>query len=194
MANLMVVVILMLSMLVVSIPNSSARKQHPNDQDLEWFRNLLRKKEKVAKLHFFIQDLLAGENQTVYEVARSSISSTSPTTFGQIQVVDDLLTAGPERDSEELGRVQGLITSSDLEIPALAMNLNFFFTSGQYNGSTLSILGRNQIVNATRELPVVGGTGVFRLARGFAITSTYSFDPPTLYGVLEYTIYVSYVG
>ncbi|XP_073309158.1 dirigent protein 21-like [Primulina huaijiensis] len=191
MANL-IVVILMLSSLMISIPNSVARKRRPDD-DLEWFRSLIHQKEKVAKLHFFIQDILAGPNQTVYELARSSISSSSPTSFGQVSVVDDLLTVRPERDSEELGRVQGLITSSDLEIPALTMNLNFVFTSGQYNGSTLSISGRNQIMNATRELPVVGGTGVFRMARGFAITSTYSVDPTPLYGVLEYTIYVAYV-
>ncbi|XP_073027658.1 dirigent protein 22-like [Primulina eburnea] len=192
MANL-IAVILMLSPLMVSLPNSYARKQWPNGE-LEWFQNICSGKEEVAEVRFFVQDVLGGEKPTVYEVARASITSNSTTTFGQVRVLDDLLTAGPDKDSEKLGRAQGLITSADLETSALAMYLNFVFTSGQYNGSTLSILGRNQIMNVKRELPVVGGTGIFRMARGYAITNTYSFDPYTNYGVLEYNIYVSYVN
>ncbi|XP_073128396.1 dirigent protein 22-like [Henckelia pumila] len=196
MANLnMVVILIMLSMLMVSIPNSYARKQGPNGE-LEWFQNICRgDKEKVGKVLFFVQDVLCGENPTVYEVARASITSNSPTTFGQVRVLDDLVTLGPEKDSEELGRAQGTITFADLETSALSMYLNFVFTSGQYNGSTtITILGRNEIMNAQRELPVVGGTGIFRMACRYAITNTYSYDPYTNYGVLEYTLYVSYVG
>ncbi|XP_073127135.1 dirigent protein 22-like [Henckelia pumila] len=195
MANLnMVVILIMLSMLMASIPNSYARKQGPNGE-LEWFQNICSgDKEKVGKVHFFVQDVLGGKNPTVYEVARASISLNSSTSFGQVRVLDDLLTVGPEKDSEELGRAQGTITSVDLETSALSMYLNFVFTSGQYNGSTITILGRNQIMNDQRELPVVGGTGIFRMARGYAITNTYSYDPYTNYGVLEYTLYVSYVG
>ncbi|XP_073308319.1 dirigent protein 21-like [Primulina huaijiensis] len=193
MSNLTVVVILMLSSLMISIPNSSA-KEHGKDEDLEWFQKLCQQKEEVTKLHFFVQNKLAGENRTVYQVANSSITSSSPTSFGLVVVVDDLLTVGHEEDSGELGRFQGLITSSDLKTVALTININIVFTSGKYNGSTLSIFGRNQLQDATvRELPVVGGTGVFRMARGFAIASTFSsFNATTGSDVLEYTIYVSH--
>ncbi|KAL0463656.1 UNVERIFIED_CONTAM: Dirigent protein 1 [Sesamum latifolium] len=159
----------------------------------KWFRNLSQRREKVAKLRFYIQDVLGGPNATIWEVARSDITSLSHTTFGQIRVLDDLITAEPDRNSEKLGRAQGLITSADLRESALAMNLNFVFTAGKYNGSTLCILGRNPIDSMNRELPVVGGTGVFRMARGFSISNTYSYDPVENYGVLEYTVYVSYV-
>ncbi|CAA2940352.1 Hypothetical predicted protein [Olea europaea subsp. europaea] len=115
------------------------------------------------------------------------------TSFGQIKVLDDLLTAGPDRNSKRVGRVQGLITSADFQESALKMNLNFIFTSGQYNGSTLCMLGRNPLGNQYRELAIVGCTGVFRMARGYAITNTYSYDVITNYGVLEYNIYVAYV-
>ncbi|KAL2234946.1 dirigent protein 22-like [Sesamum indicum] len=159
----------------------------------KWFRNLSQRREKVAKLRFYIQDVLGGPNATIWEVARSNVTSLSHTMFGQIRVLDNLITAEPDRNSEKLGRAQGLVTSADLRESALAMNLNFVFTAGRYNGSTLCILGRNPIDTMNRELPVVGGTGVFRMARGFSISNTYSYDPVENYGVLEYTVYVSYV-
>ncbi|KAL8504772.1 hypothetical protein ACS0TY_016089 [Phlomoides rotata] len=40
-----------------------------------------------------------------------------------------------------------------LDESALAMNLNFVFTGGEYNGSSLCILGRNPIDSKNRELP-----------------------------------------
>lgn len=162
--------------------------------DEAWSHNICQGTETVTKLHFYVQDVLGGQNPTVYEVARASITANSPTTFGQVRVLDDLVTAEPDINSTVVGRIQGLITSGDLETSALAMNLNFYFTSGEYNGSTISILGRNPLMNKERELPVVGGTGGFRFARGYAITSTYSYDAESNYGVLEYTLYVSHYG
>ncbi|KAL0334610.1 UNVERIFIED_CONTAM: Dirigent protein 21 [Sesamum radiatum] len=185
--------IVIFSLSTACLPSGCARKQGPVDTENAWFRNICQGTEKVAKLHFYVQDVLSGKNMTVYEVARASITSNSPTAFGQVRVLDDLLTAEPDINSEVLGRVQGLITFADLETSALAMNLNFVFTSGQYNGSTISILGRNQIMKKERELPVVGGTGVFRFARGYALTTTHSYDVETSYGILEYTIYTTYV-
>ncbi|CAN0922745.1 Dirigent protein 1 [Linum grandiflorum] len=43
-------------------------------------------------------------------------------------------------------------------------------------GSTFSVLGRNPIMSAVREMPVVGGTGGFRMARGYCLASTRSLD------------------
>ncbi|KAG8368126.1 hypothetical protein BUALT_Bualt15G0012700 [Buddleja alternifolia] len=189
----LIIVVLMLSSLFLAIPNVYARKQQGPEPKTSWFQSICQGKEKVAKVHFYVQDILGGENVTVYEVANASITSTSPTSFGQVRVLDDLLTAEPNINSQEVGRVQGLITSADLKTSALAMNLNFVFTAGEFNGSTISILGRNQIMDTERELPVAGGTGKFRFGRGYALTSTYSYDPITNYGVLEYTIYVTYV-
>ncbi|KAL2478498.1 Dirigent protein 21 [Forsythia ovata] len=157
------------------------------------FGNLCQGNEKVAKLHFYLQDVLGGLNATVWEVARSEITSTSPTSFGQVRVIDDLITAEPDSTSVKLGRAQGLITYADLENSGLTMNINFVFTAGIYNESTVCLLGRNPMSQQNRELAVVGGTGVFRMARGYAISNTYSFDPVTNYGVLEYTVYVAYV-
>ncbi|KAH6777022.1 hypothetical protein C2S52_007550 [Perilla frutescens var. hirtella] len=158
-----------------------------------FLRDICRGKEKVVKLHFYVQDLRIGHvNATVFEVAKASITPFSPTAFGSVHVVDDLITAGPAFNSKPLGRCQGLTTNADLATFGIAMNLNFYFSTGRFNGSTLSILGRNAVLDSQRELPLAGGTGAFRFARGYAIQTTYSIDFPTSYAVLEYTIYTTY--
>ncbi|KAK4401858.1 Dirigent protein 11 [Sesamum angolense] len=184
----------MSSLSTAILPSGCVRNYTPPpDTEEPWFQNVIcNANDNTLILHCYVQDVLAGENQTVYEVARANITSNSPTSFGLVLVVDDRITAEPDYYSEEIGRVQGVVTSADLEVRALSMNLNFVFTTGGFNGSTISVMGRNQITNEQRELAVVGGTGVFRFARGYAITSTYYFDPEMAeYGVLEYTFYVS---
>ncbi|KAL7153189.1 hypothetical protein ABFS83_04G149600 [Erythranthe nasuta] len=75
----------------------------------------------------------------------------------------------------------------------MAMSFNFVFTAGEFNGSTLCVLGRNPIEKSDRELPVVGGTGAFRMARGFSISIIIFYDPAQNYAVLEFIVYVSYI-
>ncbi|KAL0334608.1 UNVERIFIED_CONTAM: Dirigent protein 11 [Sesamum radiatum] len=163
-----------------------------DDDDQSWFHNLCHGYRKLAKIHFYVQDRLKGDNQTVHEVARANITSNSATSFGSVRVLDNPMTAGPDINSEPVGRFQGLVTSADLQILSFAMNINFVFTSGRFSGSSISISGMNPVMNEQRELPVIGGTGVFRFARGYVITTTYSSDPDKGYNVLEYTIYATY--
>ncbi|KAL0316980.1 UNVERIFIED_CONTAM: Dirigent protein 2 [Sesamum angustifolium] len=170
-------------------PLSDAENPKPVD---EWFHSLDQAKETRTKLHFYFQDVLGGESPTVWKVAESAITSTSATTFGKINMVDDLLTAGPEPCSEVVGRAQGTIGFADLHNTAIHMGLNIVFTEGKYKGSTISVVGRNPIFEKDRELPIVGGTGVFRMARGIAVSNTHSFDVNTNYGVLEYTLYITH--
>ncbi|KAF4369015.1 hypothetical protein F8388_013344 [Cannabis sativa] len=66
------------------------------------------------------------------------------------------------------------------------------FQAGKYNGSCLSILGHNSILSALREMPVVGGTGLFRFARGYALAKTYMYMM-TFYMAQQYAMYASYV-
>ncbi|KAK4437664.1 Dirigent protein 23 [Sesamum alatum] len=177
-------------MVSLFIATGAVRGRAGQDSEESWLQDVCQGNFKMRKLHFFIQDALGGPNATVWEVARSEITSESPSSFGQILVVDDLITATPDPNSMALGRAQGLITSADLQVLALNMNLNFYFTQGEFKGSTLSILGRNPVMETDRELSVVGGTGVFRMARGYAYSHTYSFDTTTDYGILEYNVNV----
>ncbi|KAH1266276.1 Dirigent protein 3 [Glycine max] len=50
---------------------------------------------------------------------------------------------------------------------------------GKYNGSTITVLGRNRISQKLREIPVIGGSGVFRFATGYAEVNTVFLDPQT---------------
>ncbi|XP_047956798.1 dirigent protein 21-like [Salvia hispanica] len=155
-----------------------------------WVETITKGHKKLTKFHFYVHDPGAGPNATLFRVANASITDTSPTVFGQVMVFDDRVTADPDIKSAQVARAQGTAASADLQNLAVALTMNFHITSGEYNGSTVCIAGRNPLLAPSREVPVIGGTGAFRFARGYAITSTYSMDLPASYIVLEYTIYV----
>ncbi|MFQ6647159.1 hypothetical protein Gotur_019597 [Gossypium turneri] len=48
------------------------------------------------------------------------------------------------------------------------MYVDFAFTTGKFNGSSLSIFSRNPIGEIEREVAVIGGRGQFKMATGFA--------------------------
>ncbi|XP_051133508.1 dirigent protein 1-like [Andrographis paniculata] len=126
-------------------------------------------------------------NQTVFSVARASISEQLPSRFGILYAEDILVTDGPDPESKKLGRSQGTIATQDLkEIRTLGVMINVVFTNGEYKGSTLSCMGRILFINQVREVPIIGGSGAFRRAWGYALLTTYSVD---VYGnsyVVEY--------
>ncbi|KAL0365642.1 UNVERIFIED_CONTAM: hypothetical protein Sangu_0661800 [Sesamum angustifolium] len=198
---LLCLMLIVISSLSMGLPSSTYAREigtpapDSTDQKESWIQNISYDgKQTTVTIHFYVQDLLAGENKTVFVVANASITDQSPSDFGQVRVLDDLVTDGPDYYSTPVARAQGLITYADLNVAALAMNMNFVFTSGIFRGSTICILGRNQINLPERELAVAGGTGFFRNAAGYALTKLYSYDVEKEYGVLEYTLYVTLPG
>ncbi|GFQ05259.1 dirigent protein 23 [Phtheirospermum japonicum] len=144
---------------------------------------------KVIKLRFFLQDKYQDPARTVYPVARSdNITSTSPTSFGEVSVVNDPLTVGPDHNSELIGHAQGIIASADLKVPAIHATITFCFTAGEYKGSSFNMVGRNNLFEEFRKIPIVGGTGAFEMARGIITTSNYSSDPATNRATFVYDI------
>ncbi|XP_050234059.1 dirigent protein 23-like [Mercurialis annua] len=149
-----------------------------------------KKKETVTNLQFYFHDIVSGKNPTAIQVARSPNTEKSPTLFGAIMMADDPLTQGPEPNSKLVGRAQGLYASAGQTELSLLMAMTFSFIDGAYNGSCISILGKNSAMSPVRELPVVGGTGVFRLARGYAIAKTHWFDGSTGDAIVGYNVTV----
>lgn len=145
------------------------------------------KREKLSHFRFYWHDIFSGANASAVNI----IKSASKTGFGTVNMIDDPLTEKPDLSSKLLGRAQGFygVTSSQGEF-ALLMAMNFVFVQGKYNGSTITILGRNPVFNKVREMPVIGGSGLFRFARGYAHASTYKFDPSSGDAIVEYNVYL----
>ncbi|KAL4560716.1 hypothetical protein LXL04_032870 [Taraxacum kok-saghyz] len=148
------------------------------------------KKEKLSHLHFYFHDIVTSDHPTAVKVAAGPVTNTSQSFFGLVMMMDDPLTLKPDPKSKVIGRAQGIYASADLEKLGFLMVLNYCFTEGKYNGSTLSILGRNAALTPVREMPVVGGSGLFRFARGYALAKTHSLDFKTGNAVVEYDVFV----
>ncbi|KAM0000299.1 putative dirigent protein [Helianthus debilis subsp. tardiflorus] len=148
------------------------------------------KKQKLTHLHFYYHDIRTTSPPHVVQVAEAATTNTSKTGFGGVSVLDGPLTVGPELTSKIVGKAQGMTASADLNDFGFLFVINYIFTDGKYNGSTLSVLGRNQVLLPVREMPIVGGTGVFRFARGYVLTNTRFFNVSSGDGAFEYNVYV----
>ncbi|KAK7285439.1 hypothetical protein RJT34_20212 [Clitoria ternatea] len=147
-------------------------------------------KEKLSHLHFYFHDIISGPKPTEVIVAKAHMTNTSSTLFGFVAMCDDPLTVGPELGSKLVGKAQGIYGSAAQDEMGLLMVMNLAFTEGKYNGSTLSLLGRNMVFSAVREMPIVGGSGAFRFARGYALAKTHTYNLKTGNAVVEYNVYV----
>ena len=142
------------------------------------------------KLYF--HDIVAGTSSpTAVRIAQAASSNTSSTSFGAVVAIDDPLTTGPTSASgTEIGRAQGTYTFADQKTFGLLMVMNFVFTGGEHNGSTLSIVGRNEVLSDVREMSVVGGSGKFRMARGYVQAHTIDSGATSGETVVQYTVNV----
>ncbi|RZC19088.1 Dirigent protein 19 [Glycine soja] len=126
----------------------------------------LEKKNQVSHFRFYFHETFTANNATSVPVVPALPKYNTTTSFGTVGVMDNALTTGPERSSKLVGRVEGLYAATSQTEFNLLVVLNFVLTEGKYNGSTITILGRNRISQNLREIPVIGGSGVFRFATG----------------------------
>lgn len=167
---------------------ANAVKQSPKEVE-DWIENLKQAKPKVTNLHFYYHNSRnPDKNLSAVQVAKAPVFSEQPPYFGVLTITDDPLTAGPEISSKRVGYGQGFYATSSLEETSMLMGVTFFFTHGDFNGSTLAVLGRNAIGDRYRELPIVGGTGVFRLARGIVTLQTYFFNFTMALAIVEMNV------
>ncbi|KAJ4766309.1 Dirigent protein [Rhynchospora pubera] len=147
--------------------------------------------QNETHLRFYLHDTLSGPNPTAIQVAQAALTKTTSTLFGDVMVIDDPLTVGPDINSKLVGRAQGLYSSSGKDAVGLLMAMSLVFLDDKYNGSSIVVLGRNDAFSPVREMPVVGGSGVFRLASGYVQLKTYSFNMTTGDAVVEYNLFVA---
>ncbi|XLT46956.1 hypothetical protein HN873_039560, partial [Arachis hypogaea] len=87
--------------------------------------------------------------------------------FGTITVIDDVLTVQPELGSQIVGKDQGVYVASSADGSRQMMAFTALFEGGEY-GDSLNLYGLFKIGSAMSKLSVIGGTGKFKNAKGFA--------------------------
>ncbi|GLJ32152.1 hypothetical protein SUGI_0647310 [Cryptomeria japonica] len=126
---------------------------------------------------FYMHDTVSKPNPTAIIVSGVNGTSSNLLGFGTVLVIDDLLTEKPHRSSNIVGKAKGLYSNSDVEGGSIFMAFSLVFENKRYNGSTLEFQGTDRFFQTSpREITVVGGTGQFRYARGYAIISIQGID------------------
>ena len=105
-------------------------------------------------------------------------------------MIDNALTAKVPTNSTLVGQAQGFYAGAAQKELGFLMAMNFVFKTGKYNGSTITILGRNTPFSEVREMPIVGGSGLFRFARGYVEARTKWFNLKNGDATVEYSCYV----
>ncbi|KAJ3675518.1 hypothetical protein LUZ60_004560 [Juncus effusus] len=140
-------------------------------------------------LHFYLHKTVSGSDPTAVDVAKGPTPVPgSVFNFGDIVVLDVPLTQDPSPNSTLIGRAQGFYVV--MKSITVEWTLNIVFTTAEYNGSTLAILGRDEVALPVREMSVVGGSGAFRMASGYVFIKTYSVNFTTGDAELEVDAFV----
>ncbi|KAJ4795283.1 Dirigent protein [Rhynchospora pubera] len=147
----------------------------------------------TTHLHFYLHDTVSGSNPTAVQVTTgpTKLKGTGAYGFGSMFMIDDPLTEDPNLTSNAVGRAQGFYAYSGLSGTELMLSANIVLTGGDYNGSTITVFGRDNFADSVRELPVIGGSGKFRMARGYMLIKTHSANTATADAVLDVDLYVS---
>ncbi|XP_050370225.1 dirigent protein 22-like [Argentina anserina] len=182
-------------LLILSLLSSFALNLVQGEDDYDFVRAMDRdllglKNEKISHFRLYWHDIVSGKNPSaIFIVVKSPINSSS-TGFGNVAMIDDPLTEKPELSSRLLGWAQGFYASASQKEVGLLVAMNFYFIQGKYNGSTITILGRNPVSTKVREMPIIGGSGIFRFARGYVEARTHRYNPVTGDTNVEYNCYV----
>ncbi|KAJ8568527.1 hypothetical protein K7X08_028060 [Anisodus acutangulus] len=140
-------------------------------------------KETTMTLYF--QDWSGGPNSTVLQITGHQDGPLSFAKFGSVFVTDDPITEAFDKNSAEIARAQGIYVTSALDGKISHVLISVIFTNEDSKGSTLEIQGASPQFERVREVAVVGGTGKFRLARGYATFETIHFDLAVHYAVIQ---------
>ncbi|MQL84967.1 hypothetical protein Taro_017478 [Colocasia esculenta] len=95
--------------------------------------------------------------------------------FGDVAVFDDPVTLDNNLHSPPVGRAQGLYLYDRKSIFTAWLAFSLVLNSTDYRG-TLNLLGADPLMNKTRDISVVGGTGDFFMTRGIATVMTDAFE------------------
>ncbi|XVE99455.1 hypothetical protein REPUB_Repub03eG0199100 [Reevesia pubescens] len=120
-------------------------------------------------------NVLNGNNQPFVTAGQLPPGSLQRLMFGSITVVDDELTEAHELGSAVLGRAQGFYLASSLDGTSQTIALTVLLHGGEHGHEledTVSFFGVHRTVSPESQIAVVGGTGKYENARGYATVET----------------------
>ncbi|ONK56505.1 uncharacterized protein A4U43_C10F9500 [Asparagus officinalis] len=146
--------------------------------------------ETETHLHLYLHENFTGPNPT----SITAVTTSTPSSFGTIRVFENELREGADPISKLIGQSQGTGTTASRDEGSSLVEANFVFTIGEYKGSTLAIFGRPiRLLLSSWEVNVIGGTGKFRLARGYAIGRNIVVEPGRNI-IVEFDLYFRHHG
>ncbi|KAF8008898.1 hypothetical protein BT93_J0025 [Corymbia citriodora subsp. variegata] len=93
--------------------------------------------------------------------------------FGTITVIDNELTEGHELGSAVLGKAQGFYLASSLDGTSHTMALTVLLHGNDHEiDDTISFFGVHRTASADSQVAIVGGTGKYEHAKGYATVET----------------------
>lgn len=114
--------------------------------------------------------------------------------FGTLTVFDDELTEGHELGSGLVGKAQGFYVASSEDGNGQTIAMTAMFESGGYVDS-ISFFGVHRTVVSESQLAIMGGTGKFVNARGYATIKTFTGvnqqSTDGLETVVQFTVYLA---
>ena len=112
-------------------------------------------KLKETNMVFYMQDWETSLNATVFPIAGIPNKPWQVTRFGKVMAIDDKVTVAIERNSSQVGRLQGIYVNLALDGTDLHLLVSLVFTNKAYNGSTLEIQGADRFYQKYREVSVI---------------------------------------
>ncbi|KAG2670233.1 hypothetical protein I3760_14G075400 [Carya illinoinensis] len=115
--------------------------------------------------------------------------------FGTLTVFDDELTEGHELGSGLIGKAQGFYVASSEDGTSQTLAFTAMFESGGYS-DTLSFFGVHRTAVSESQLAVMGGTGKYVNAKGYAMIKTFPAtnqnESDGVETLLQITVYLTY--
>ncbi|RLM70011.1 dirigent protein 1-like [Panicum miliaceum] len=130
-------------------------------------------------------------NATAAGSALLSRLLSSPRQFGDVVVLNNALTEGPDGVSARVGTAQGFAVRVSEGGIVSHLTMHMVLDAGEHRGSSVTANGRIDMDAKVRESVVIGGTGKFRFARGYMLTRNYDYDLARG-GVVEIDVYVKH--
>ncbi|KAK4353685.1 hypothetical protein RND71_025879 [Anisodus tanguticus] len=117
--------------------------------------------------------------------------------FGSITVVDNEITEGHELESAVLGKAQGIYLTSSSDGTSHTLALTALFHGGEHNhefDDSISFFGIHRTATPISHIAIIGGTGKYENAKGFATIETLPhMDQHTTDGVETITHFIVYI-